>query len=208
MEDYCQEVGRAGRDGLPARADIYYNSYDISRSRKNMTDVMRNYVKSKECKRKMILNYFDHKVPSTQSPAHMCCDFHSAQCSCDDCLLARAADDMDCVDTRYPDQPCDSSRDQSDNEPTPLFSEGIQAEIKKDLINYRLKLQSEVGRSSVGSVALSSGFSINLIDLVLQHLPKLTSVEKVEEILPVYSSKIATDIFCIIQKHTSPQALA
>ena len=109
---------------------------------------------------------------------------------------------------RYPDQPCDSSRDQSDNEPTPLFSEGIQAEIKKDLINYRLKLQSEVGRSSVGSVALSSGFSINLIDLVLQHLPKLTSVEKVEEILPVYSSKIATDIFCIIQKHTSPQALA
>ena len=76
---------------------------------------MRNYVKSKEGKRKMILNYFDHKVPSTQGPAHMCCDFHSAQCA----------------DTRYPDQPCDSSRDQSDNEPTPLFSESIQAEIKK-----------------------------------------------------------------------------
>ena len=169
---------------------------------------MRNYVKSKEGKRKMILNYFDHKVPSTQGSAHMCCDFHSAQCACDDCLLARTADDMDCADTRYPDQPCDSSRDQSDNEPTPLFSEGIQAEIKKDLINYRLKLQSEVGRSSVGSVALSSGFSINLIDLVLQHLPELASVEKVEKIVPVYSSKIAREIFCIIQKHTSPQALA
>ena len=43
MEEYCQEVGRAGRDGLPARADtcIYFNSYDISKSRKNMTDVMR-----------------------------------------------------------------------------------------------------------------------------------------------------------------------
>ena len=143
-----------------------------------MTDVMRNYVKSKECKRKMILNYFDHKVPSTQGPAHMCCDFHSAQCACDDCLLARAADDMDCVDTRYPDQPCDSSRDQSDNEPTPLFSESIQAEIKKDRINYRLKLQSEVGRSTVDSVALSSAFSITLIDLLLQHLLELTSVEK------------------------------
>ena len=150
-----------------------------------MTDVMRNYVKSKECKRKMILNYFDHKVPSTQGPAHMCCDFHSAQCACDDCLLARAADDMDCVDTRYPDQPCDSSRDQSDNEPTPLFSEGIQAEIKKDRINYRLKLQSEVGKSTVDSVALSSGFSINLIDLVLQHLPELASVEKVKKIVPL-----------------------
>ena len=51
---------------------------------------------------------------------------------------------MDCADTRCPDQPCDSSRDQSDNEPTPLFSESIQAEIKKDRINYRLKMQSEV----------------------------------------------------------------
>ena len=31
MDDYCQEVGRAGRDGLPAGADKYYNSYDISK---------------------------------------------------------------------------------------------------------------------------------------------------------------------------------
>ena len=37
MEEYCQEVGRAGRDGLPAWADIYDNSYDISKARKNMT---------------------------------------------------------------------------------------------------------------------------------------------------------------------------
>ena len=44
MEEYCQEVGRAGRDGLPARADIYYNSYDISKARKNMTEVIRTYV--------------------------------------------------------------------------------------------------------------------------------------------------------------------
>ena len=156
----------------------------------------------------MILNYFDHKVPSTQGPAHMCCDLHSAQCACDDCLLARTADDIDCADTRYPDKPCDSSRDQSDNEPTPLFSEGIQAEIEEERINYSLKLQSEEGKSTVHSVALSSGFSINVIDLVLQHLPELASVEKVEKIVPVYNSKIAREIFCIIQKHTSPQALA
>ena len=31
MDDYCQEVGGAGRDGLPAGADKYYNSYDISK---------------------------------------------------------------------------------------------------------------------------------------------------------------------------------
>jgi len=63
-------VGRAGRDGLSARADIYYNSYDISLSRKNVTEVMRNFVKSKDCKRQIILNYFDHKVPDIQ-PQHV-----------------------------------------------------------------------------------------------------------------------------------------
>ena len=88
MEDYCQEVGRAGQDGLPAKTDIFFNSYDISKPRKNMEDVMRNYVHSKECKRKMILSYFDHKVPSMQGPAHTCCDFCNAQCVCELCLLA------------------------------------------------------------------------------------------------------------------------
>jgi len=30
MEEYFQEADRAGRDGLPAKATIYYNSYDTS----------------------------------------------------------------------------------------------------------------------------------------------------------------------------------
>ena len=53
-------------------------------------------------------------------------------------------------------------------------------------------------------MGLSSRFSIELIDLVLQYLTQLTSVEKVQTILSVYHShEVATDIFCIIQKNTS-----
>ena len=58
MEDYCQEVGRAGRDGLPARADIYYNSYDISKARKNMPEVMSTYVQIKEMQTKTYFELF------------------------------------------------------------------------------------------------------------------------------------------------------
>ena len=71
-----------------------------------------------------------------------------------------------------------------------------------DLIQNRVNLQRKLEKSTVGSVGLSSGFPIKLIELVLQHLTQLTSVEKVETILPVYSHEIATDIFCIIQKNT------
>ena len=78
----------------------------------------------------------------------------------------------------------------------------MKTQIKMDLIQYRVNLQRELGRSTVGSVGFSSGFSIELIYLVLQHLTQLPSVEKVETILPVYSHEIATDIFCVIQKNT------
>ena len=64
MEEYCKELG------WPARANSYYNSYNISKARKNMSDVMKTYVQSKECKRKLILNYFDHEVPKDQPQDH------------------------------------------------------------------------------------------------------------------------------------------
>ena len=34
MEEYFQEAGRAGRDGLPSKAHLFYNSCDISKARK------------------------------------------------------------------------------------------------------------------------------------------------------------------------------
>ena len=62
MEEYCKELGWPGRNDLPARGNSYYNSYNIS----NMSEVMTTYVQSKKCKRKLILNYFDHEVPKDQ----------------------------------------------------------------------------------------------------------------------------------------------
>ena len=200
MEEYCQEVGRAGRDGLPAREDIFYNAYDISKSRKNMSDTMRNFVQSKECKRKLILHYFDHPVPNNQNPAHMCCDFHSRQCSCDDYELAQAVEDID-VDTLQ-DQPgaVHTPQDRGGEElkeATLYFDAEVKTKIKVDLIQYRANLQRELGRSTVGGVGLSSGFSIALIDLALQHLTELTSVKKVEAILPVqYVAQFPDTLVC------------
>ena len=64
-----------------------------------------------------------------------------------------------------------------------------------------MKLQRDLGRSTVGSTGLCSGFPIEPIALVLQHLPDLTSAEKVKAILPVFSKEMAQDLYYIIQKH-------
>ena len=42
--------------------------------------------------------------------------------------------------------------------------------------------------------------NIDMIALVLQRLLELTSVEKVENVLPVYSKEMAATIFSFIQK--------
>ena len=196
MEEYCQEVGRAGRDGLPARADIFYNSYDISVSRKNMTEVMRNFVKSKDCKRKIILNYFGHNVPDIEH-SHMCCDFHVQQCRCDDCEFARAVDQVEVLNVQQET----TSAKETENKQNFSITPEAEANIRKELAHYRLQLQKDIGRSTVGSVALSSGFPINLIDLTIQHLPELNSLESIKTILPVYSDGIASALFSVIQKH-------
>lgn len=198
MEEYCQEVGRAGRDGLPARADIYYNSYDISKARKNMTEVMRTYVQSKECKRKIILNYFDHDVPNNQHPDHTCCDFHREHCQCENCELMHVANDLEALNVQ---QEMTVTEKKESSSQTECITFEAKDKVRQDLEQYRMKLQRDLGRSTVGSTGLCSGFPIELIALVLQHLPELTSVEKVEAILPVFSKEMAKDFYYITQKH-------
>ena len=55
------------------------------------------------------------------------------------------------------------------------------------------------------NVALSSGFPIEMISLVLEHLPDLISVQKKESILQVYSKDMVADFFSIIFRNTFPR---
>ena len=191
MEEYFQEIGRAGRDGHLASATLYHNSNDVSKRRKAMSDVMRNYVAStNECRRMIILKYFGYSSGvHTFVPLHSCCDYHKSICECDNCC----AEMVNQVDSALKDVSLTNSTPQ-------LVDEQIDLErLHDELTSYWLTL--DYGRSCIGSTSFSSGFSVELIELVCTSFQELNSFDDVVTKMPVFSKDNAMVIWNILKKY-------
>lgn len=90
VEEYFQETGRAGRDGEPSLATMYYNGHDVSTSRKDLKPEVKTLCKSDSCLRLFLIKHFGFKesdLESRHSPLHTCCSVCASECSCDYCKI-------------------------------------------------------------------------------------------------------------------------
>lgn len=77
LENYQQESGRAGRDGLPAECLLFHNSNDIQRWQRTINEAendsgsegaqhslnaMSNYAHTTNCRHRTLVNYFDQDL--------------------------------------------------------------------------------------------------------------------------------------------------
>lgn len=189
MEEYFQETGRAGRDGKEVIATLFYNGRDIGKGKNPVDDVMRKFATEQSCKRKTILDYFGHEVPK-RIILHSCCDFHKLNCNCETCIENTIVEEMGECSIQPP------AKEISPNSLSTCLvpvTPDQQDEIRSELEAYRAFLR--FGKTCVGGVTLSTGFSLALIDMTIKHCDKLVSVEIVEEILPLFSGRNAEVIY-------------
>lgn len=81
IEDYVQQLGRAGRDGKPAIAEVLFGKNLMN----NTSKTMKEYCQLKDnCRRNFLFSDFKCYTPSTDTVC-TCCDVCKSFCMCKNC---------------------------------------------------------------------------------------------------------------------------
>ncbi|XP_019628707.1 PREDICTED: uncharacterized protein LOC109473272 [Branchiostoma belcheri] len=185
MEDMMQQIGRAGRDKLPSHGILY--SYAQQRCDNNV----RQYTKSTSCLRTTLYNHFEcNKATVPLEVGHECCSVCHKSCKCNPLtnlcdVPTPVFESPHNIVTESPSKVRSVSEDQKE-----LLREGLYQYRHSLVKNKRLLL----------SVEQTTGFTAELIDIVVENSAFIFSVPYILQNLPVYSEQHAHSIMYIVNK--------
>lgn len=185
VDDFVQEIGRAGRDGKPAKSVLFFNGHHL----KKCEETMKTYAKSKDhCLRKLLLDKFG-AATSNANEDHDCCVVCHSKCQClgESCGV---------------ELPSFESVNSDANKFRQQKKRTVQAYQKEELKELLEDYQKRLNKKCAGYVLSSettTGFSVALIKSVLKTCKYIFSVDDVADLNPVFTRKHAVDILYMVR---------
>ncbi len=147
LENYYQETGRSGRDGMEGECVVYFSYKDISKLEKLLRDKSvaereRNiqlinetvaYIESAECRRKFLLHYFGEEF-----------DAKDCNCMCDNCKNPKEKIDV-MADTKLAIQAIKAMKENHDLPYTVKF---LMGKKNKELTDFKYDKHELFGKGS------------------------------------------------------------
>ena len=179
MEDFVQQIGRAGRDGKPSKAVLLYNGLHLRNCDKNIKE----YCSSNSgCLRKLLLAEFGSLEPKTEFD-HNCCVHCHKDCLCEG---------EEGCSVSIPDIP----PGHEEMKPSIQLKRNVSKEqrtlLTKLLFDFKEKLSA--GLISYLSSECTTVFTSSLIKMGLKHSSRIFTKNYIMDNLPVFKTSYAVDI--------------
>ena len=184
MDTFVQHLGRAGRDGAQSTHLLLFNGQQL----RNVDSDMLLYAKKCDgCRREAMLASYKAEPDQTRA-AHYCCDLCTSTCTCNQKCEGALT---------HPAISFQQCSDDSDEDEEGLMDISVN---EREVIRCSLEALRESYHSSKGVLTddLMHGFTEEVIDVIMEKLPKLDTVDKVLEECTLWGFNQALDVFMII----------
>ena len=184
IEDFVQEIGRAGRDGRKVVSALFYQGKHLRKCEK----AVKRYAKESTYLRNLLMSEFE-ELNNTVGD-HSCCLSCHLKCLCSDTKC-----NIDIPFTHHSYQVRGSSKESLKKRKTTLQQRLLLEELLRD---RQRELSSKCSVYYL-SPECTTGFSDNLIKSVLSHCKYIFNVDYIMENLPVFKKEHACDILHMVR---------